>query len=56
MGAELQNKVVLYTGDSVFNPSQADDPEDKVLYMNVETFLKQPEQLMQALLHGPVEE
>ena len=56
MGAELLNKVVLYTGDSVFNPSQADELEDKVLYMNVETFLKQPEQLMQALLHGPVED
>ena len=56
MGAELQNKVVLYTGDSVFNPSQADDPEDKVLYINVETFLRSPEQSMRDLLRGPVEE
>lgn len=55
MGTGIQNKIVLYQGKSTFNPFQATEPEDKVLYMNVETFLKQPEQLMQALLHGPVE-
>lgn len=55
-GAVIQNKIVLYTGDSVFNPSQADEPEEKVLYINVETFLKSPEQSMRALLRGPVEE
>lgn len=53
-GAEIQNKIVLYQGKSAFNPFQATTPEDKVLYMNVETFLKQPEQLMQALLQEPV--
>ena len=53
-GAEIQNKIVLYQGNSAFNPFQATVPEDKVLYMNVETFLKQPEQLMQALLQEPV--
>ena len=32
--------IVLYQGNSAFNPFQATAPEDKVLYMNVETFLK----------------